>query len=163
MHIFYPTLLANDTAASINLYAAILYDHPCVPEPQCRLKWIFSVLQVLQNLVFLNCVVGDRENFPWTERRELNEIKSAYLLVLILKINLGYFDYIIKRQDSLWYWQRHRRHSWSHEYEPKKSSEQMLFTDRGGVPETTGSQSWTWLNNIKHNEFYYCSCEHNVL
>ena len=58
-----------------------------------------------QNLVLLNCGVGEDSRVPWTEKRSnhsiLKEINPDYSLEgLMLKLRLQYFDHLVKRANS---------------------------------------------------------------
>ena len=59
-----------------------------------------------EELIFLNCGVGEDLRVPWTERRSnqsiLKEISSEYSLKgLMLKLKLQYFGHLMRRTDPL--------------------------------------------------------------
>ena len=59
-----------------------------------------------KELMLLNCGVGEDLRVPWTARRSnqsiLKEISPGYSLEgLMLKLMLQYFDYLMRRTDSL--------------------------------------------------------------
>ena len=59
----------------------------------------------MEELMFLNCGVGEDSRVPWTARRTnqsiLKEISPEYSLEgLMLKLKLQYFGHLMQRTDS---------------------------------------------------------------
>ena len=85
-----------------------------------------------EELMFLNCGVGEDPRVPWTARRSnqstLKEISPEYSLEgLMLKMKLQYFGHLMQRTDSL---------------------EKTLMLEKIEGKRRSGQQRMIWLDGI---------------
>ena len=133
--------------------------------------WELGVWRKLtaEEVMFLNCGVGEDSRVPWTARRSnqliLKEISPEYSLEgLMLKLKLQYFGHLMQRTDSLerpWCWERLKagregdNRGWDgwmahhqidgHEFQQASGVGDGQEAWHAAVHEIT--KSWTWLSN----------------